>query len=221
MRSRGKFFTVIVSVLMVFLSLFIFSSCQSTDKKQVYMDVSGFENAEIEYNPSTRETKIVLSTRLKNNTIYRVRGVFLTLNLFYNSENVGEEIVYYAIELNNGGEYTGGLICHVKGEVDAVSIVSWEPDVCSFWDTYNIWIIVTAVITIVAAIALIIAIAAEVEIFDLIPALIIFGLVAVIILGSVIWAAVTKYWVNILIIGAGVIIIVLVGLVAYLIKELL
>ena len=212
--------TTLILILLVCFSLF--SGCQSTDKRESYLDSSGIEHAEFEYNIDLNKTKVVWGSTLTNNTIYNFNDFSVTFKLFNNSTHVKTETYDYNIDVKHGGIYTSRFSFYADGEIDSIEFVSWNANYDSLWGTYKVWFIVAiAIVCVAALIYIIVMISKDLELDDIGEFLedcwwVLFSLLVPI--GGTIWGVITSNWVPALIIVGGVVAFVIICLVAHLIK---
>lgn len=222
MKKLIQYFFILI--LIVF-SLLTFPGCQSTDKKESFVDTTSFSYSKFEYDSVENKTKIIWATTLSNNTIYNFNSFSITFKLFYNNELIETETYNYDIAVNHGKEYTGAFNFYYDGKIDSIEYVSWSANYNSFWDTYNIWFIVAIVAVVAISIAYIsIMIIQDLELDDIGDFIsenswILFSLL--IPFGSSIYAFIESSWVSALIILGALIAVILIGLIAHLIKYII
>ena len=215
-----------IFVLMCFISITFFAGCQSTDKAESYLDTSGIEYTRFEYDRTNNQTKIIWKTTLTNDTIYNFSGFSVRFRLYNHSSLISTETYNYIIGVKHGGSYTGAFSFYVNGEIDAIEYVSWSANYNSFWETYNVWIIVMIVVAGVASlIYIILMIVQDLELDETFEAIGEFfsehwwiAFVFIIPLAGSIWGIVASYWVPVLIVLGGIISFILIALLAHLIK---
>lgn len=223
MKYKIKLFSIIFIIL---ICLFFISGCQSTDKSDSFFNYSQFEEASFEYDEVTNKTKVVFSATLTNNTIYNFNSFSIKLTLYNNSNIVSTETYNYTRGVKNGDSYTGYFNFYANGKIDSIEYVSWTANYSSFWETYNIWFIVSIIlISIAFIIYLIFMIIEDLELTDTFNAIVEFfeehGWIAfclLIPLGSAIWGIISSHWIPILIVVGAFISFVLLVAIAHFIK---
>lgn len=223
MKNKIKLFSI---VLLILVCMFCISGCQSTDKCNSFFNHSNFEQASFEYDEETNKTKVIFNATLTNGTIYNFNGFSIKLNLYSDSNIVSSEIYNYDRGVKNGDSYTGYFHFYANGKIDSIEYVSWTANYSSFWETYNIWFIVSIVLTSIAfVIYLIFMIIEDLELSDTFDTVVEFfedhSLVAICLLipsGGAVWGIITSHWVPVLIVVGAFIAFVLLGLMAHLIK---
>ncbi len=223
MKHKIKLFSIILIIL---VSLFCITGCQSTDNSDSFFNYSQFEQAIFEYNEETNKTKVVFNATLTNSTIYNLNSFSIRLNLYSDSNIVGTETYNYNRGVKNGDSYTGYFNFYANGKIDSIEYVSWTANYSSFWETYNIWFIVSIILVSIAfVIYLIFMIIKDLELSDTFDAIVEFfekhGWVAICLLipfGSAIWGIISSHWIPVLIVVGAFIAFVLLGLIAHLMK---
>lgn len=214
-------------ILIILVCLFFITGCQSTDKSDSFFNYSQLEQATFEYNEETNKTKVVFNATLTNSTIYNFNSFSIRLNLYNDSNIVCIETYNYDRGVKNGDSYTGYFNFYANGKIDSIEYVSWAANYSSFWDTYNIWFIVSIILVCVAfVIYLIFMIIEDLELSDTFDAIVEFfeehGWVVAICLpiplGSAIWGIISSHWVPVLIVIGAFAAFALLGLIAHLIK---
>ena len=231
---QKKFKALLLTILIILSALFLFG-CQSTDDSNAYLNYSEFPAATFDYNAKTDETKVVFRCTITNDTIYNIESIRITVKLYNNSVFLGEQKLNYSRKFANGEQYNGSYSFYANGEVDCIEYSSWSANHASFWDTYKLWIIISAVLSGVAAIIyIILMIVNDLECgcgygcgngcgegcCDNLPiVLILLPSIGGIILGVL--GIVFSYWVPVLIVLGAVLAFGLVVLIAHLIKYLI
>ena len=223
MKNKIKFFYVLFVLL---ISLFCFTGCQNTDKSDSFFNCSQFEQATFEYDEEINKTKVIFNATLTNNTIYNFNSFSISLNLYSDSNIVSTETYNYDRGVKNGDSYTGFFNFYANGKIDSIEYVSWTANYSSFWETYNVWFIVSIILVSVAfVIYLIFMIIEDLDLSDTFDAFVDFfeehGWIAIILLiplGSAIWGIVSSHWVPVLIVLGALLSFILLGLIAHLIK---
>ncbi len=206
-------------------SFIFFAGCQSTDKKESYLDTTYFSNIECEYDATKDETEIIWNAKFTNNTIYNFESFEITFKLYNDGELIDTKSCNYDFELNHGKEYIGKFRFFYNGEIDSVKYVSWIANYSSFWDTYKIWIIVTLIISLIASIIyIIIMIVQDLELYETYD-YVCDNLWTLLILllpfcGSI-YGVIESSWVSSLVVLAGLCITILIALFAHFIKYLI
>ena len=226
MKNKLKIFSIILIIL---VCIFCISGCQSTDKSNSFFNYSKFEQSDFEYDERTNKTKVVFDATLTNNTIYNFNSFSIKLKLFSGSSFVATKTYDYDIAVKHGGTYTGYFNFYADGEIDSIEYVSWTANYISFWETYNVWFIVSIVLVSIAVVIYIIfMIIEDLELSDTFDAIVDFfeehGWVAIFLLiplGSTIWGIISSHWVPVLIVVGAVVAFVLLGLIAHLVKYII
>ena len=225
--KKIKWVRSIYCLSIIFILLFLLlTGCQSTDKSECYIDTSRLQYAEFIYDANINQTNIVWVATLTNGTIFNFDDFSITFNLYNQSNLVKTDTYYYDKGVNHGDEYTGSFNFSVEGKVDSIKYVSWTANYASFWDTYNIWIIVTSILAGVAAlIYIIVMIVKDLDFEDTWDAIVEFfsnhawvAISFLVPLASMIWGIVTSYWVPVLIVLGGIVAFVVLALLAHLIR---
>lgn len=227
---QKKFKTLLLTILVILSALFLFG-CQSTDDSNAYLNYSEFPAATFEYNEKTDETKVVFCCTLTNKTIYKIKSISIDVKLYHNSVFIEEQTLNYSRKLANGEQYTGSFSFYANGEVDCIEFSSWTAHYASFWDTYKLWIIISAALSGVAAIIyIIVMIIQDLELDDICGtgcefyniwlwlALIIPSISGI---SMAVLGVVFSYWVPVLIVLGAVLAFVLIVLLAHLIKYII
>lgn len=225
MKRKLKLFSIILIVL---VSIFCLSACQSTDKNDSFLN-SEFEQATFEYDEKTDKTKVVFNASLINNTIYTFNGFSIKLNLYNDSDIVSTEIYNYDLSVKKGDSCTRYFAFYANGQIDSVECVSWTANYSSFWETYNIWFIVSIILVSIAFIIyLIFMIIEDLELSDSFDAVVEFleehvwvAIILLIPFGGTVWGIASSNWVPILIVAGALVTFVLLGLIAHLIKYII
>lgn len=227
---KKKFKILILAIFLLLSTLFLFG-CQSTDDSNAYLNYSEFPAATFEYNEKTDETKVVFCCTLTNKTIYKIKSISIDVKLYHNSVFIEEQTLNYSRKLANGEQYTGSFSFYANGEVDCIEFSSWTAHYASFWDTYKLWIIISAALSGVAAIIyIIVMIIQDLDLDDICGtgcefyniwiwlALIIPSISGI---SMAVLGVVFSYWVPVLIILGAILAFVLIVLLAHLIKYLI
>ena len=223
MKNKVKLFSILIVLL---ISLFCFSGCQSTDKSNSFFNYSGFEQATFEYDEETNKTKVIFYATLTNETIYNFNSFSIKVNLYGHSTYVSTETYNYTRGVKNGDSYAGFFNFYENGQIDSIEYVSWTANYSSFWETYKIWFIVSIILVSVAFIIyLVFMIIEDLDLSDTFDAIADFfeehvwiAICFLIPLGGTIWGIVSSHWVPVLIVVGAFIAFVLLGLIAHLIK---
>lgn len=223
MKNKIKLFSILIVLL---ISLFCFSGCQSTDKSNSFFNYSSFEQATFEYDEETNKTKVIFYATLTNETIYNFNSFSIKLKLYSHSNYVSTETYNYTRGVKNGDSYAGFFNFYENGQIDSIEYVSWTANYSSFWETYKIWFIVSIILVSVAFIIyLVFMIIEDLELSDTFDAIADFfeehGWIAIcflIPLGGTVWGIASSHWVPVLIVVGAFIAFVLLGLIAHLIK---
>lgn len=226
MKNKIKLLSILIVLL---ISLFCFSSCQSTDKSNSFLNYSSFEQATFEYDEETNKTKVIFYATLTNETIYNFNSFSIKLNLYSHSNYVSTETYNYTMDVKNGDSYAGFFNFYENGQIDAIEYVSWTANYSSFWETYKIWFIVSIILVSVAFIIyLVFMIIEDLKLSDTFDAIAGFfkkhawiAICFLIPLGGTIWGIVSSHWVPVLIVVGAFIAFVLLGLIAHLIKYII
>ena len=104
MKNKIKLFSILIVLL---ISLFCFSGCQSTDKSNSFFNYSSFEQATFEYDEETNKTKVIFYATLTNETIYNFNSFSIKLKLYSHSNYVSTETYNYTRGVKNGDSYAG------------------------------------------------------------------------------------------------------------------
>lgn len=226
MKNKIKLLSIFLIIL---VCVFCISGCQSTDKSDSFFNHSQFEQATFEYNEETNKTKIIFNATLTNNTIYNFDSFSISLNLYLDSHIVSTETFNYDKGVKNGDSYTGYFNFYANGKIDSIEYVSWTANYSSFWETYNIWFIVSIILVSIAfVIYLIFMIIEDLELSDTFDEIVEFfedhGWFAIFLLipfGGAIWGIISSHWVPVLIVVGALVAFVLLGLIAHLIKYII
>lgn len=220
-QRLDKFF---VTFLLLVLCLYLLSSCQSTDKKESYIDAA-IESAQFDYNSSTNKTKVTWSAKITNNTIYNIDSFSVTFELYHNSAIVDTQTYNYERRVTHGEYYTDRYTFSVDGKIDSIEYVSWTANYDTFWNTYKIWMIVMIALASVVSIIYIILMAINdfdlYNVGDLISDYwwILFALLVPI--AVTVWGLVSSHWVPVLIVLGGIIAFIIVALLAHLVQYII
>lgn len=224
---KKKMFQIFCLFFLAFWFIFIFTSCQSTDKTQSTMNRSDY-TISCTYDSETNKTKIIWGATFENNTIYKIEGFSAVFDL-YNGDTFLESSTYnYDFVIANGGSIGQNFIFTYDGEVTTAEFSYWTAQYASFWDTYRIWIIVTIIVAAIASIIyIIVMIVQDLELDDTWDALtdsylsILFYIaISTIGIGSL-TTILTSYWVPVVIILGGIIAFVLICLLGHLVKYII
>ncbi|MBQ8844577.1 MAG: AAA family ATPase [Clostridia bacterium] len=226
MKNKIKLFSIFIILI---ISLFCFTGCQSTNKSDSFFNYSQFEQATFEYNVETNKTKVIFNATLTNGTIYNFNSFSVRLNLYSDSNIVNTETYNYDRGVKNGDSYTGYFNFYANGQIDSIEYVSWTANYSSFWETYKIWFIVSIILVSVAFIIyLVFMIIEDLELSDTFDAIVDFfeehswiAILWLIPLGGTIWGIISSHWVPVLIVIGAVVAFVLMGLIAHLIKYII
>ena len=223
MKQKIKLFSI---VLIILTCIFCISSCQSTDKSDAYLNHNQFKQATFEYNEETNKTKVIFNATLINNTIYNFNSFSISLNLYSDSNITSTETYNYDKGVKNGDSYTGYFNFYANGKIDSIEYVSWTANYSSFWETYNVWLIVSIILVSIAfVIYLILMIIEDLELSDTFDDITEFfeehiwvAICLLILLGGTIWGIISSHWVPVLIGVGAIIAFILLSLIAHLIK---
>ena len=226
MKNKIKLFSIILTIL---ICIFCLSGCQSTDKRDAFFSYSKIEQPDFEYNEETNKTKVVFYAKVTNDTIYNLIGFSVTLNLYSASTFVNAETHSYDLSVKNGDSYTGYFNFYANGKIDSIEYVSWSANHSSFWETYNVWIIISCIVASIAFIIyLIFMIINDLELSETVDGIVSFfqeyvwvGLCLLIPVGGAIWGLVSSHWVPVLIVVGALVAFVLLSLIAHLIKYII
>lgn len=211
-----------ILILLLILCLCMLTGCQSTDKNDSYLKMSGNGATQFEYSNNTDKTKIIWSGSLTNNTVYNFNSFSVTFALYNDSALVDTATYNYNQRVKHGEYYIGQFSFSVDGKVDSIEYVSWTANYDTFWNTYKIWIIITiALVGVASLIYIIVMIIQDLELYDVGEFLsenwwIFFCLLLPLAFG--IWGIVVSYWIPVLIVLGGILSFIVVSLLAHLIK---
>ncbi len=150
-NTKIKFVSALFILLLLFLTL---SGCQTTDKKDAYLDTSKIESARLEYIQSSNRTKVTWTTTITNDTIYDIDSIDIVFDLY---EGESTQTQTYTFKGTAQGEKVNSdFYFYANGKIDYIEFVSWTANYDSFWATYKIAVIVTLGVALVAAIVYII-----------------------------------------------------------------
>ena len=224
MRKISKFLLLIFFVIFT-LTL---SGCSTTEK---VANASINTNYEIvcEYNSSEDTTSVKVPITINNNSIYNMSKCSFKFDFYKDGEFVRTtDYVEFSYSISHGKTETTNFSFNANGEVTDVKINVWTADFSSLWSTYQIWfiltIIISVVISLVAVVAIIVTDVDLEEIYEFIVDkfyflfILVIPFISYIIEGfsSGVWS-----WVPIIIILGGILSIVVLTIVAVLIVHLI
>ncbi len=151
-----KFIKMLLLITLVFISMFSFAGCASTDKSEMYMQTDMAQSAQFNYDSINNETRVRWYTTITNNTIYNMEKFSVKFQLFNGEEQVDTIMLNYNKKVNFSKEYSGWFNFTVDGKVTGIEYVSWSGEEATFWETYKVWIIVASVVLVVALVIYII-----------------------------------------------------------------
>lgn len=215
----GMVMKKVAMVIIFFISLLMLSSCQSTNKTQsfFYIDLLDYT---CEYDSINHKTKVIWSAPISNQTIYDIKQINVTFNLYNKSVLIQEDSRNYTVLIEHGEEETTQYTFTVDYEIDKIEFQAWEATHASFWETYNVWIIITSVIAIaIAIIYIIVMIIQDLDFDDIVEHLWVFSFVLIILIPMSVYGSYTTSWIPVCIVLAGICSAIIVILLGHLIKE--
>ena len=145
-----------IKKILIFLS-FIFcffglTSCASTKQEGKYEQTYSYL-----YSSSSGTTKVSLTTKMTNPSIYDVNDVYFTFQYFNNDDLIGiTNEIPFDIKLKHGEEKTFYKDLTLSGNVTKIVVTKCRADFANVWDTYEGWFIGTIIGAVVCSIALIV-----------------------------------------------------------------
>lgn len=221
MRKISKYF---LGSILIFISLFSLTSCQSTNEKEGYL-VFKNENVEYEYNTATNQTEVTWSGALCNSTIYKMNGFQIEFRLYRDAELLNTHTYHYSKCVDYGEVYTGRFTFSVDDKINNIELVKWEANYNTLWETYQVWFITTIVIVSFLVIAYIIVMIVEDldldDVFDFIKEHYTFIILLVVPFGWIVYLFTIGSWVPGLLILGGFFSVIILLLIAHLIKDII
>ena len=214
-----KLLRTIPLVFLTFAFLLLFSACQSTNKDDVRLQTDALYAAEFEYQEQSNETNVFYYAIVSNDTIYNLESYSITVRLSYHGTEVTTETYVFEKTVKHGDSYASNHTFTIVGEVDSLTVLSYDCTFATFWKTYSIWIICTICAIAVASIAYIIAMfAVDFDLSDVFgnPTLVI-SILSIIFL--LVFGLFFDNWVNALIVLGGILSFIILGLLAHLIQH--
>ena len=159
----------IVILLLFVVLVFTLSSCSSTDKTAT-AGIDTNYNVICAYNATEDTTSVKVPVNVNNGSIYNITKCSFKFDIYKDGELVRTtEYADFDLSVSHGSSKTTNLSFTAKGEVTDVKINVWSADFSSLWSTYQIWFILTIIISaVVALIAVIAIIATEADFEDII-----------------------------------------------------
>lgn len=226
--GRGELIRKIVVLLCVLVlincCMFMFVGCQSIDKKDSYISFDEVLR-QFEYDQAEDETKVRWYAKLSNETIYDFNGFSVEFRLYSGSEVVDDITVNYGRGVDHGDEYSGYFNFTYGGRIDGIEYISWTANYESFWETYEVWlIIVLALLGVLLLAYVIVMIIQDLELSDVGEFISLHWWILSILIApltGVIVSAVYSDWVIIAIIIGAVIALIVSVLIAHFIKYII
>ena len=165
MKKVSKFLLVLFFLILV-ISL---SSCSSTDKKAT-AGVDTNYKVQCAYNATEDTTSVKVPINVNNGSIYDITKCSFKFDIYKDGELVRTtDYVGFDLSISHGKSETTNLSFTAKGEVTDVKINVWTAGFTSLWSTYQIWFILTIIISVVIALVAVVAIiATEADFEDII-----------------------------------------------------
>ncbi|MCF0108200.1 MAG: Rho termination factor N-terminal domain-containing protein, partial [Bacilli bacterium] len=118
--------------------LTLLSGCSSTDQSKSFMNRSGYDVTYV-YNEESNETKVTWGCVITNETIYDIKTVEVTWDLF-NGDTHLEEVTYiWDIKVGHGDSKSGKYYFIYEGKVTEAQCVSWTASYDNLWQSYEGW----------------------------------------------------------------------------------
>jgi len=191
--------------LMIVLLFSLSCGCQTVEKKG---GMAYDANYRYTYDTDSNQTYVVMSVRIKNDSIFRIKTLYINYDVTYEDGTTGlVKKTFDNVDLRNGYDRQFNTDFYLDGKVKEVKWVSWGADYKNLWSSYMVWFIV-AIIGIIAGVIIVKAndLDAE-EAFDVV----FFAFMLINIAGFAIpWIRSTIGWVPIVIVDAALVIMLLI-----------
>ncbi len=211
-------------IFVFFVMLIPLSSCSSTEKTATAGINTNFKIS-CSYNSSEDKTVVIIPVVVNNDSIYNIYKCSFKFDIYKDGELIRTtDYVDFDFSISHGASEATNLSFTAKGEVTDVTINVWNASFSSVWSTYQLWFILTIIISaVIALVAIVVIIATSADFDDIIEFItdkfyLVFSIAIPFIpyviegISSGVWS-----WVPVLIILGGILSIIVVVIIAILI----
>lgn len=190
---------------LMLLLVFAFTGCVGTDTSKTEFIKRGFDY-QIQYDQTNNISYIYFDVAIDNQTIYDISSLEFTVQLFKSGGLVGTATPSYDIdERSHGVVYCQSFSFSWEGYVQSVAVSDLGVQYYSFWETYNLVIILGAIFAILLS-ALYVALTVKkkltfkevVSYFKSAPAYIFLPVIAI---GLLVFTLISSFWVEAIVVA--------------------
>lgn len=214
-----------IFILFFIISIIFLTSCYSTDKKNSYIGTGSNLTYSCSYDAEENKTRVTWESYIRNDTIYSINKIRVQFDCFYNDTKIETKELEYNISVKHG--ITENINCqfYAEGQINEIVYLSWQAHYLNIWDTYHPWWIATiVVVSILLLTYIILMILLDLDLDDVFEFISehFFTIISPFLLAIILLLSIySSNWIPTFIILGGIVVFIILGLVAHLVKYII
>ena len=215
-----------IFILFFIISIIFLTGCYSTDKKNSYIGTGSNLTYSCSYDAEENKTHITWKSYIQNDTIYSINKIRVQFDYFYIDTKIETKELEYNISVKHGTTQDINCQFYAEGQINKIVYLSWQADYLNIWNTYHPWWITTiVVVSILWLVYIILMILLDLDLDDVFEFISEhFFVTSFIILPFSVIVPLSIYssnWIPTFIILGGIVVFIILGLVAHLVKYII
>lgn len=214
-----------IFILFFIISIIFLTSCYSTDKKNSYIGTGSNLTYSCSYDAEENKTRVTWKSYIRNDTIYSINKILVQFDCFYNDTKIETKELEYNISVKHG--ITENINCqfYAEGQINEIVYLSWLAHYLNIWNTYHPWWIATIVVVSILLLAyIILMILLDLDLDDVFEFISehFFTIISPFLLAIILLLSIySSNWIPTFIILGGIVVFIILGLVAHLVKYII